>query len=164
MSDGGRKAASSGEGTVNVTPDTEKKKKEEIRRKEEEEEEEHRDERKDDKEDADESEGGTSPKMKVLWDEFKKHEKEYAGVTKSVNLENSPPRWDEGKRKADEKESLETLLSSMRIEIITHVGNHEQTHTVTFFYGENRESFELSLSGFVEEFLEKVKASLLNST
>ena len=75
MSDSGRKAASSGEGKVNVTPDTEKKKKEEIRRnKREEEEEEHSDEGKDDKEDADGSEGGTSPKMKVLWDEFKKHE------------------------------------------------------------------------------------------
>ena len=157
MNDTGRKAASSAEGKVNVTPDTENKKKEEIRRnKREEEEEEHSDEGKDDKEDADGSEGGTSPKMKVLWDEFKKHEKEYAGVTKSVNLENSPPRWDEGKRKKDEKESLETLLSSMRIEIITLVVNHKQTHTVTFFYGEKWESFKLSLPDFVDEFLKKV--------
>ena len=159
MSDSGRKATSSGEGTVNVTPDTEKKKKEEIpRKKEEEEEEEHSDEGKDDKEDADGSEGGTSPKMKDLWDAFKKHEILYAGVTKSVNLENSPPRWDEVKRKADEKESLETLLSSMRIEIITLVVTHEQTHNVTFFYGNKEESFKLSLPDFVDEFLEKVKA------
>ena len=159
MNDTGRKAASSAEGKVNVTPDTENKKKEEIRRnKREEEEEEHSDEGKDDKEDADGSEGGTSPKMKVLWDEFKKHEKEYAGVTKSVNLENSPPSWDEEERKKEEKECVKNLLLEMKAQSVNLVVNHEVTHTVTFVYGEKWESFELSLSGFVEEFLEKVKA------
>ena len=87
MSDGGRKAASSGEGTVNVTPDTENKKKEEIRRKKGEEEEEHRD--------ANEYDGGdgsakenVAPSMKDLFEYAKKNRWRFAMVMKSVNLEN----------------------------------------------------------------------------
>ncbi|CAL6360987.1 unnamed protein product [Bathycoccus prasinos] len=159
MSDGGRKAASSGEGTVNVTPGTEKKEKEEIGRKKGEEEEEHRD--------ANEYDGGdgsakenVAPSMKDLFEYAKKNRWRFAMVMKSVNLENSPPRWDEEERKKEEKSCVEELLSGMKVQSAELVVNHEQTHTVTVFYGENRESFEfeLSLSGFVEEFLEKVKA------
>ena len=157
MSDSGRKATSSGEGTVNVPPGTEKKEKEEIpRKKEEEEEEEHRDANEDDGGDGSAKEN-VVPSMKDLFEYAKKNRERFAAVMKSVNLENSPPTWDEEERKKEEKSCVEELLSGMKVQSAELVVNHEQTHTVTFFY-EKWESFELSLSGFMEEFLKKVKA------
>ena len=157
MNDSGSKEESSAEGEVNVTPATEKKEKEERRRNEGEEEEEDPD--------ANEYDGGdgsakenVEPSMKKLFEYAKENRGRFAAVMKSENLENSPPSWDEEERKAEEKECVKKLLSEMKVQSEELVVNHEDTHTVTFVYDEKQESFELSLSGFVEEFLEKVKA------
>ena len=158
MNDTGSKEESSAEGEVNVTPATEKKEKEERRRNEEEEEEEE-------EPDANEYDGGdgsakenVKPSMKKLFEYAKKNRGRFAAVIKSENLEDSPPSWDEEERKKEEKECVKNLLSGMKVQSAKLVVKHEDTHTVTFVYGEKEESFKLSLPGFMEEFLEKVKA------
>ena len=157
MNDSGSKEESSAEGDGQTTPGTEKKEKEEGRRNEGEEEEEDPD--------ANEYDGGdgsakenVEPSIKMLFEYAKKNRGRFAEVMKSENLENSPPSWDEEERKEEEKECVKKLLSEMKVQSEELVVNHEDTHTVTFVYDEKQESFELSISGFVEEFLEKVKA------
>ena len=158
MNDTGSKKESSAEGEVNVTPATEKKDKEERRRNEEGEEEEE-------EPDANEYDGGdgsakenVKPSMKKLFEYAKKNRGGFAAVIKSENLEDSPPSWDEEERKEEEKECVKNLLLEMKVQSANLVVNHKDTHTVTFVYGEKEESFKLSLSGFMEEFLKKVKA------
>ena len=101
--------------------------------------------------------------MELLFDYVKEEEKKgdqskFRFVVKKRNLENNPPKRNEKLRAGLEKKTLINLLLAIKGKLEKLVVNHEDTHTVTFFYDEKEESFKLSLPGFMEEFLEKVKA------
>ena len=143
------------EKVVNDTPVTKKKETEGGRRKKGNEEEEDPDARETDGGDRSAKEN-VEPSMKLLFEYAKENRGRFAEVMKSENLENSPPNWDEAERKENEKESVKKLLSEMKAQIETLVVKHEDKHIVTFVYNKKQESFELSLSVFVDEFRNKV--------
>ena len=186
MNDTGSKKESSAEGEVNVTPATEKKEKEERRRNEEGEEEEEEpdaneydggdgsggrggeEEEKEKMEEEEEEEKKMKEEkksekstMELLFDYVKEEEKkgdksEFRFVVKKRNLENNPPKRNEKLRAGLEKKTLSNLLLAIKGKLETLVVKYDAVYTVNVDYNGEKETFELSLPAFVNEFLQKV--------
>jgi len=99
--------------------------------------------------------------MELLFDYVKEEEKkgdksQFRFLVKQRNLENNPPKRNEKLRAGLEKETLRNLLLTIKGKIETLVVNYDAVYTVNVDYNGEKETFELSLSGFVNEFLQKV--------